>query len=70
MIEKGVDIEEVVYTITKTLPVCKVRDIAYATFTIIQIFNDGRTKIVTTIIRELLFLKMGRFIKLTIPKYY
>ncbi len=35
MIEKGVDIEEVVYTITKTLPVCKVRDIAYATFTII-----------------------------------
>ena len=46
MIEKGVDIEEVVYTITKTLPVCKVRDIAYATFTIIQIFNDGRTKIV------------------------
>lgn len=46
MIEKGVDIEEVVHTITKTLPVCKIRDIAYSTFTIVQIFNDGRTIII------------------------
>ena len=46
MIEKGVDIEEVVNTVTKTLPVCKTRGIAYSTFTIVQIFKDGKTKIV------------------------
>lgn len=46
MIEQGVELEDVVDTITKTLPVCKTRDIAYATFTIAQIFNNGKVKIV------------------------
>jgi len=45
MIEKGVEIEEVVNTIASTLPVCKVRGIAYSTFTIAQIFRNGTVKI-------------------------
>ncbi len=46
MMRMGVDIDEVVNTIAKTLPVCKVRGIAYSTFTIIQIYNNGNIRIV------------------------
>lgn len=42
MLENGADIDEVVETVGRTLPVCRVRNLAYATFTIIQVFTDGR----------------------------
>lgn len=42
MLRMGSDIEDVVDTLTGTLPVCKVRDVAYSTFTILQLFPDGR----------------------------
>ncbi|XMB85819.1 SpoIIE family protein phosphatase [Mycoplasmatota bacterium WC44] len=41
MLKQGSDIFEVINTLEKTLPVCKVRNLAYATFTIIQLFDDG-----------------------------
>lgn len=34
-------IEESVATLAKTLPICKVREIAYSTFSILQIFHNG-----------------------------
>ncbi|WP_018248339.1 SpoIIE family protein phosphatase [Orenia marismortui] len=43
LLEKGIPIEEVVETITQTLPVCKERQLAYSTLTVLQIFNDGKT---------------------------
>lgn len=46
MLKLGSDIIEVLETLEKTLPTCKVRGLAYSTFTIIQIFNDGRIYIV------------------------
>ncbi|HOO32379.1 MAG TPA: SpoIIE family protein phosphatase [Thermotogota bacterium] len=46
LFENKVPVEEIVDTITKTLPVCKHRGIAYSTFTIIQIFSNGVVKIV------------------------
>lgn len=42
LLKEGEDIYETVDTIVNTLPVCKVRNIAYSTFTIIKVFNDGR----------------------------
>lgn len=37
----GLGIDEAVETIANTLPVCHERNIAYSTFTILQIFNSG-----------------------------
>jgi len=41
IMSNGLDIDEAVNTIASTLPVCKERQLAYSTFTIIQIFNNG-----------------------------
>lgn len=41
MFYQGAKIEDCVETIAKTLPLCKVRKVAYATFSILQIFHDG-----------------------------
>ena len=41
MFLNGAGIEECVQTIVKTLPICKVRQVAYSTFSILQIFNTG-----------------------------
>lgn len=42
MIVQGMSLTESVDTIIKTLPVCRERGIAYSTFTILQIYYDGR----------------------------
>jgi len=46
MIVAGASIKEVIETISATLPECKVRKVAYSTFTIVQVFDDGRCKLV------------------------
>lgn len=46
MLKRGCDIEDVVDTITQTLPVCKVRGVAYSTFTLFQLLADGRAYLV------------------------
>lgn len=40
MLKNGSSIEECVTTIAKTLPVCKTRQVAYSTFSILQIYKN------------------------------
>ena len=46
MFLEGAAIESCVETIAKTLPVCKIREVAYATFSILQIFHNGEAYLV------------------------
>lgn len=41
MLIKGSTIDDCVETIVNTLPICKVRELAYSTFSILQIFKNG-----------------------------
>ena len=42
----GATLEECVETIVQTLPICQTRQVAYATFSILQIFNNGEVYLV------------------------
>ena len=46
MIAGGIPLEECVATIASTLPVCSVRQVAYSTFTILQIHNNETAHII------------------------
>lgn len=41
LFSNGIQLEEAVETIAKTLPVSSVNDVAYSTFSILQVFEDG-----------------------------
>lgn len=41
MMASGMDIEDCVETIVQTLPICQVRQVAYSTFSILQVNSDG-----------------------------
>lgn len=42
MLHEGSSIDEAVDTVSRTLPICKVRKLAYSTFSILQLYHDGR----------------------------
>lgn len=63
MLRKGADIEEVIETIAHTLPVCKVRKIAYSTFTIIEIDEDLHCKIFESENPPFFFLREGHVLE-------
>ena len=46
MTSQGISLEECVKTIIATLPVCKVREVAYSTFTLIRLINNEEAEIV------------------------
>ena len=41
MLKNGASIEECVTTVAKTLPVCHTRQVAYSTFSVLQIYKNG-----------------------------
>ena len=42
MVSNGVGIEECIETVVQTLPVCKVRQVAYATFSVVHANREGK----------------------------
>lgn len=66
MLQKGANIEEVIDTIVQTLPVCKVRNIAYSTFSIIEIDRHLRCKIFESENPPFFFVREGKI--LNVPK--
>lgn len=46
MLKNGATIEECVTTIAKTLPVCQTRQVAYSTFSILQIYKNGQASLI------------------------
>lgn len=61
MLSMGSSIEEAVETIAFTLPVCKIRDLAYSTFSILQIYETGEAYLVEFDNPSVIRLKEGRF---------
>ncbi len=64
MLKNGATLEEVVETVSHTLPVCQKRNLAYSTFTIIQITMDGRVYVPEFDNPSLFFLRQGKVIPL------
>lgn len=46
MIAAGMTLKEAVKTVVETLPVCKIRGVAYSTFTVIRILNNQKAEII------------------------
>lgn len=61
MLKGGADIYETMDTIVNTLPICKERNIAYATFTLVQIYEDGETYLVEYENPSFLLIRAGSY---------
>lgn len=64
MIKEGAQIEEVVDTITNTLPICSVRKLAYSTFSILQLFYDGQAYLVEFDNPSCVFIRNGEIMNI------
>ena len=65
MMANNIPIDECVKTIVETLPVCKVRGVAYSTFTILKITNNCEAEIYNYDNPEPIMLRDGKNYKLT-----
>jgi hypothetical protein len=69
MLNADVPLEEVIKTVIGTLPICQVRKIAYATFTVIQIEHESnKFKVINFDNPPILYFKKGKLIKLESKK--
>lgn len=62
MLLNGASIDECVETIVKTLPVCQVRQVAYSTFSILRIFNNGEAYLVEFDNPGCIFIRDGKLV--------
>ncbi|NLL04408.1 MAG: SpoIIE family protein phosphatase [Clostridiaceae bacterium] len=60
MLSNGLSLDEAVETIASTLPVCRERDIAYSTFSILQIMDSGEGYLVEFDNPSVFFMKKGK----------
>lgn len=66
MFLNGATLDECVETIVETLPVCQVRQVAYSTFSILQVFNNGDAYLVEFDNPGCIFIRDGQLVP--IPK--
>ena len=66
MFLNGATLEECVDTIVETLPVCQVRQVAYSTFSILQVYNNGDAYLVEFDNPGCIFIRDGKLVN--IPK--
>ncbi len=59
MFLNGASLEDCVRTVAKTLPVCQERQIAYATFSILQVFDNGKAYLVEYDNPSCIFIRDG-----------
>lgn len=59
MISGGIDLDECISTIIQTLPVCKVRNVAYATFSVIYVNKEGEGYLLNLTIRTRYIIRKG-----------
>ncbi len=62
MFLNGATLEECVETIVQTLPICQVRQVAYATFSILQVFHDGAAYLVEFDNPSCIFIRNGQLV--------
>ena len=60
MLKQGLPVEEVVDTVTNTLPVCQIRKIAYSTFSINQFFTTGKAVVYEYDTPEVFYIRNRR----------
>lgn len=61
MLTEGMELTDAVSTLAETLPVCKVRGVAYSTFTVLQVFSDGTVKLIEFDNPPVVFLRNGKY---------
>ena len=64
MFLRGIPLEECVETIAETLPVCRVRQMAYVTFSILQVYDDGTAYLVEFDNPGCIFIRDGEIMKI------
>lgn len=60
LIEKNLPLEEIIETIIQTLPVCKVRELAYSTLAILQVETDGQVHLIEMDTPPALLVRNGK----------
>ncbi|MDR0922928.1 MAG: serine/threonine-protein phosphatase [Hungatella sp.] len=64
MFLNGATLDECVETIVETLPVCQVRQVAYSTFSILQVFHDGEAYLVEFDNPGCIFIRDGNLVSI------
>ena len=64
MLNEGLDLTEAIETIINTLPVCSERKVAYSTFTVCQVFYDGRVFMAEYDGPEAIVIRNGKELKI------
>lgn len=64
MLMNGASLEDCVETIILTLPVCKIRQVAYSTFSILQIYEDGNAYLVEFDNPGCIFIRSGGLVNI------